>query len=209
MRVFHVELRISGSIPTCGLLVSNHLSYIDILVLGSAASPIFVAKQDVRSWPVLGWFAQIAGTIFVHREKRTEVSRSAGAIQDVLENGALVVLFPEGTSSGGDTILPFKSSLLQPAVQGDYPVSAAFIRYSLQDGSVPDEVCYWREMTLLPHLINLLGKRRISASISFQPMENCGHDRKQLAEQLHAEITRLKAAAEVVHGREQPQFELP
>jgi lyso-ornithine lipid O-acyltransferase len=195
MRVFHIDRQVSGVVPKHGLLVSNHLSYIDILTLGAAAAPIFVAKQEVRSWPVLGWFAHISGTLFVRRERRTDVSRSADTIQEALESGALVVLFPEGTSSGGETILPFKSSLLEPAVQGDHPISVAFIQYSLQDGNVADDVCYWRDMTLLPHLIKLLSKRKISASLSFMPMENCGKDRKQLAQRLHSEITLLKEAA--------------
>ena len=69
------------------------------------------------------------------------------------------MLFPEGTSSDGDTVLPFKSALLAPATQQEHLLSASFIRYALDDGSVADEVCYWRDMTLVPHLLNLLGKR--------------------------------------------------
>ena len=194
LRVFNVWVRTTGPIPARGLLVSNHLSYLDILVLGAITPAAFVAKHDVRSWPVLGWFARLAGTVFVRREKRTHAARAITEIKQTLDNGALVVLFPEGTSSGGKTVLPFKSALLAPAAQQNLPLSAGFIRYSLEDGIVADEVCYWRDMTLVPHLINLLGKRGISAHVFFTQIQRGGGDRKELARRLHSEVMRLKEA---------------
>ena len=194
LRVFNVWVRTTGPIPARGLLVSNHLSYLDILVLGAITPAAFVAKHDVRSWPVLGWFARLAGTVFVRREKRTDAARAITEIKQALDNGALVVLFPEGTSSGGKTVLPFKSALLAPAAQQNQPLSAGFVHYSLEDGSVADEVCYWRDMTLVPHLINLLGKRGISAHVSFVQIQEGFGDRKELARRLHSEVMRLKEA---------------
>lgn len=194
LRVFNMSLRTTGPIPARGLLVSNHLSYLDILLLGATAPATFVAKREVRSWPVFGWFARLAGTVFVRRERRGDAARATAEIKETLDKGGLVVLFPEGTSSDGETVLPFKSALLEPAAQKNQPLSVGFIRYSLEDGSVADEVCYWRDMTLVPHLINLLGKRGISAHVSFtQIQEGCG-DRKELARQLHSEVVRLKEA---------------
>jgi len=195
LRVFNVCLRTTGPIPTRGLLVCNHLSYLDILVIGAIRPAAFVAKREVERWPVLGWFARLAGTVFVHREKRSDVTRATAEIKEALETGALVVLFPEGTSSDGDTVLPFKSALLEPATRQDHAVSACFIHYAISDGSVADEVCYWRDMTLVPHLMNLLGKRGISAHVSFTPIQGDYGDRKELARQLHAEVIRLKEAS--------------
>jgi 1-acyl-sn-glycerol-3-phosphate acyltransferase len=176
------------------MLASNHLSYLDILMLGAITPVAFVAKREVRNWPVFGWFARLAGTMFVHREKRSDVNRSTAEIKEALRNGALVVLFPEGTSSDGDTVLPFKSALLAPATQQEHPLSASFIRYGLDDGSVADEVCYWRDMTLVPHLLNLLGKRGVSAHVSFMQVHEGCANRKELARQLHAEVVRLREA---------------
>jgi 1-acyl-sn-glycerol-3-phosphate acyltransferase len=195
LRVFNLELRASGAIPTRGLLVCNHLSYLDILALGALAPGAFVAKREVKAWPVLGWFARLAGTLFVHREKRHDVGRAAAEIEAALDQGGLVVLFPEGTSSGGETVLPFKSALLAPAARREHPLTAAFIRYALADGSVPDEVCYWRDMTLVPHLLNLLGKQGVSARVFFAGLPQPRRDRKELARQLHAEVLRLKKSA--------------
>ncbi len=154
-----------GRAPSGGLLVSNHLGYLDVLVLSSLAPAVFVAKAEVRNWPVFGWFARQAGTVFVQRERRSRAGREADEIAERLEAGALVVLFPEGTSSDGRVVLPFKSSLLEPAVARGHPLAAAAIHYELDDGRVDDEVCYWRDMTLVPHLLNLLGKRTVRASV--------------------------------------------
>lgn len=194
LRVFNLELQVNGSIPSGGLLVCNHLSYLDILVLAATTPCIFVSKCEVRHWPVFGWFASLAGTLFLQREKRADVARMTTEISRVLDSGALVVLFPEGTTSDGRSVLPFKSSLLEPATRQAYGLSAGFIQYALRDGSVADEVCYWRDMTLAPHLLNLLGKRGLEARLHFSRLQPASPDRKQLARQLHTEVVRLKQA---------------
>lgn len=192
LRSFGINLQVSGTIPTSGLLVCNHLSYLDILVLAACSPAVFVAKREVKRWPILGWFASLAGTIFVNREKRFQVGARADEIQTILNRGVLVVLFPEGTSSGGHTVLPFKSSLLEPATRQTHPLSAGLIQYELDDGDAAEEVCYWKDMTLVPHLINLLSKRHIRASIRFTQLRDGSADRKELARQLHGEVLRLR-----------------
>lgn len=192
LRVFGLKSRIAGTIPSCGLLVSNHLGYLDILVLAACTPAVFVAKREVKYWPVFGWFASLAGTIFVDREKPTQVGRLTADIETVLNRGVLVILFPEGTSSGGESVLPFKSSLLEPATRQRHPLTAGLIRYELHDGDVAEEVCYWKDMTFMPHLVNLLSKRAILASIQFAQLREGSRDRKELARQLRAEVMRLK-----------------
>ena len=110
--------------PSSGLLVSNHLSYLDIVVLSSIRPCVFVAKRDVARWPLFGWLAHAAGTIFVDRERRFSTEFVNG-IHEAIAAGLPVVLFPEGTSSDGSTVLPFKSALLESAVQLRSPVAAA------------------------------------------------------------------------------------
>jgi 1-acyl-sn-glycerol-3-phosphate acyltransferase len=190
--IFNVDVQAIGPIPTSGLLVSNHLSYLDILVLSALTPSIFVAKRDVKNWPVFGWFAHLGGTLFVDRERRTQVGGSTKALQDVLEEGALVVLFPEGTSSDGRSVLPFKSALLEPAANCSYPMSASLIEYHLEDGEVGEEVCYWKDMTFVPHLLNLLTKRRIEASVRFSEVQPGSKNRKELARRLHSEVLKLR-----------------
>ena len=193
LRIFKTEIRTAGTIPKSGLLVSNHLSYVDILVIASVTPAMFVAKREVRGWPVFGFFAKLGGTVFVDRERRTRVGQTTDEIESALKEGALVVLFPEGTSSDGQTVLPFKSSLLEPAAQSNHPLFIGLIQYRLDDGDVGEEICYWRDMVFFPHLINLASKRAIRASVRFAPADRGGMDRKELARQLRAGILRLRS----------------
>ncbi len=192
LRVVRVNWRVSGPIPKRGLLISNHLSYLDILVLVAITPAVFVSKREVKNWPVFGWFARLAGTLFINREKRSDVSRSKTEIEQALNDGALVILFPEGTSSNGETVLPFKTALLEPATKSEHELFVGCIRYALEDGDVVEEVCYWRDMTLVPHLINLLGKRTVHASVQFAQIHERSANRKELAQHLRAEVLKLK-----------------
>jgi 1-acyl-sn-glycerol-3-phosphate acyltransferase len=193
LRVLGIETSVLGTIPQSGLLVCNHLSYLDILVIAAVIPSRFVAKSEVVRWPLLGWFARQAGTIFVERAKRTQAKRSAVEIEQALAEGSLVVLFPEGTSSGGETVLPFKSSLLQAAAGKAQPaLTAGAISYELADGDAVEEVCYWKDSTLVPHLINLLSKRRVLALLRLAETAHRTTDRKLLALQLHSQVLRLK-----------------
>jgi 1-acyl-sn-glycerol-3-phosphate acyltransferase len=197
LRVFRIETQFTGDIPSSGLLVCNHLSYLDILVLSALAPCVFVAKQEVKHWPVFGWFSKLAGTVFVHREQRSQAVQTVDEIEAALQTGAVVVLFPEGTSSGGETVLPFKSSLLEPAARQTHSLTAGLLQYELGDGDPSEEVCYWKDMTLVPHLINLCSKRSIQASVHFNHLREGKADRKQLARQLHAEVLRMKHAVAI------------
>lgn len=195
LRIFECEISLIGSVPRTGLLVCNHLSYLDILVLAALTPCRFVAKSEVKRWPVFGWFAQLAGTIFVERNRRMNTGVSAENIAVALSEGPLVVLFPEGTSSGGETVLPFKSSLLEPACDARHSLAVGFIRYELADGNVSEEVCYWKDMTLVPHLINLMTKRALQASVHFASASRQGNNRKELAGELHSTVLELKEKA--------------
>jgi 1-acyl-sn-glycerol-3-phosphate acyltransferase len=114
----------------------------------------------------------------------------------------LVILFPEGTSSGGETVLSFKSSLLEPTARNAHVLTAGSISYELDDGDVSEEVCYWKDMTLVPHLINLLSKRRVHAELHFAQTPQQTTNRKILARQLHSQVLHLKTAIHHSLGRQ-------
>jgi len=193
MKIFALKPMIDGPVPTRGLLFSNHLSYLDIVVLSAITPAVFVSKDDVRSWPIFGQFARLAGTVFVDRTRRTQVGDVNDEIRQALDDGALVVLFPEGTSSNGETVLPFKSSLLQPAVGPKHPITVGHIRYALADGDPRDDICYWGDDTFFPHMLNLLGKRQLSATVRFATFRSATSDRKELAVKLREEVLKLKS----------------
>jgi lyso-ornithine lipid O-acyltransferase len=192
-RVLGIRVTKHGSMPSSGLLVSNHLSYLDIIVLSSIRPCVFVAKRDVASWPLFGWLARAAGTVFVDRDRKLAAPKCIDVIQGAMIAGSVVVLFPEGTSSDGSTVLRFKSALLEPAVQLRCPIAAASLNYALNEGSVADEVCYWRDMTLVPHLLNLVFKREIQANYSFSPAKIRAGNRKEIACELRDEIVSMRS----------------
>jgi 1-acyl-sn-glycerol-3-phosphate acyltransferase len=192
LKIFSGSVNVSGEIPKSGLLVSNHLGYLDIVVICSVVPTVFVSKAEVRRWPVFGWLAALGGTIFIQRERRTQVGAVNQEIEKALTAGALVVIFPEGTSSNGETVLPFRAPLLEPALRGGHEISLACIRYELDDGDPKTEVCYWGNHTFFSHLLNLLGKRRVRATLRFGKFNRTTDDRKELAKQLHAAVWELK-----------------
>jgi 1-acyl-sn-glycerol-3-phosphate acyltransferase len=194
-RIFQLEIKFAGTIPVRGLLVCNHVSYVDILVLASLAPAVFVAKREVKFWPVMGLLAQLGGTLFIDRQRRTHVGEVNDEIQSALDDGVLVIVFPEGTSSDGKTVLPFKSSLLEPAAQQRHPLAVARLCYRLENGDSDGEVSYWGDTVFFPHLLNLLSKPGVRASVQFVPVNQRGLDRKELAQQLHSEVLKLKNPA--------------
>lgn len=200
LRLVNVKIRTQGPVPTRGVIVSNHLSYLDFLVLSAITPAVFVSKSEVKQWPLFGRLARWSGTLFVQRARRSDVSRLNAEIAQVLDSNVPVVLFPEGTSSDGREVLPFKSSLLEPALRQSHPLCAAHIRYAVKDGEARQDVCYWGDMTLVPHLINLFSKRRVRASVSFTVIPEMPACRKELVRQLHSGVVRMKdgVAPEVV-----------
>lgn len=106
-----------------------------------------------------------------------------------------MVLFLEGTTSNGQQILPFRSSLLEPGCEAGFPLTAACIEYALADGTVESEVCYWADMTFFPHLLRLITKQQVAVRVRFAKNLRNAANRKDLARQLHAEVVRLKTVA--------------
>src|SRR5580700_10406297 len=154
-----------GGVNT-GLTVSNHLTYLDILVYGAARPFLFVAKSEVRRWPLLGILACLGGTIFVDRGRSLQVAEASRQIEQGLRDGIPVLLFPEGTSSDGSSVLPFRPPLFDPAIRAGACVTAAAIRYHADDAA-EEEVTYWGDMVFLPHLFRTLSVRGLAVVVSF------------------------------------------
>jgi len=172
----------TGRTVAPAVIVANHVSYLDILVLAALTPAVFVAKREVRDWPVFGWFARMAGTRFIDRTRRADVIRVATEYAPLLAENVSVVLFLEGTSSDGREVLPFKSSLLDPVVSAQLSVVPTAISYDVPPGhSTATEVCWWGDMTLVPHLINLASLPRVRAHVSWGGPLYGATDRKKLA----------------------------
>lgn len=191
MHAIELELRIEGQLPTHGLIVSNHLSYLDITAFSAALPCVFVSKAEVEDWPVLGRYARWAGSVFVQRHDRADAARANVSVRDALRNGVPVVLFPEGTTTDGHRVLRFHSTMLQPAIDADAPITPCSIAYEIDDGDPAQEICWWGNMTLLPHMWNLLGKKTIRTRIVFGEPLHASGDRKSLSMRLHEEVVQL------------------
>lgn len=192
LALLHCDVSVSGVVPSCGLIACNHLGYVDILVIGSVCPAIFVAKSDVAGWPLFGWLSRNAGTIFVSRDDPADIPAQLQKMANPLRAGIPVVLFPEGTSSDGSRVLPFRSSLLDSAVSSDSAVTPASISYSLKgEGDPGTEIAYWGDHTLLPHLVNLLSKRSFSARLHFGVSRKPSADRKIESKLLHREVSEI------------------
>src|SRR5579871_1459725 len=161
LHALNVQLQIEGPLPAEGLVVSNHLSYLDILVYSAVLPCVFVSKAEVERWPVIGRYARWSGSVFVRRHDRGDAARANVSVEDALHEGVPVMLFPEGTTTAGRRVLRFHSTMLQPAIDAAAPVTPCAIDYELDDGDPAREICWWGDMTLLPHMWNLLGKRVI------------------------------------------------
>jgi 1-acyl-sn-glycerol-3-phosphate acyltransferase len=186
-----VEIRTSGHPSASGLLISNHVSFADIMVLSASVPTVFVSKAEVAQWPAVGPIAAAAGPIFIQRQRRADVARANTALHRAIEAGLLVTLFPEGTTSDGQQILPFQPSLLQPAIETQAQITPAFLRYREEDGSRIDEVAYFGERHLQDCLWALVRRQKTIVSVRFGETRAPEGNRKTLASLLHAEITQL------------------
>ncbi|MFN0123135.1 MAG: lysophospholipid acyltransferase family protein [Blastocatellia bacterium] len=182
-----INLETSGPAPRAPFfLVANHLSYLDIIVLAARLDCIFIAKSEVARWPVLGLLCHCMNTIFIDRRRKRDILRVNRLIEQALDRGENIVLFPEGTTTDGKTILPFKSALLDPVARRGFPVSLASLHYATEpgDGPASENICWWGDMDFLPHLLRLFAIPRFRARLRFGDNALRNHDRKQLAREL-------------------------
>jgi len=199
LAILGIRLRVVGHPPGGHhptLLVSNHVSWLDIWVVHAVSPVRFVAKSDVRRWPVIGWLVTRAGTIFIERDKRHDTARTNRAIVATLTRGERVGIFPEGTTTDGTHLRPFHASLFQPALGAGARVVPVAIRYPLRDGTVNPDAAYAGERSLLESLRLILRHRHLRVEVSFGPaMEISGKTRREIAREAEEAIARLLGLA--------------
>lgn len=192
LRRLGFNLRVCGELPQQGLLVSNHLSYLDILLYGATLPCVFVSKQEVRAWPMLGLLAALGGTVFIDRSSAASAAAAGLRIQQLLAGGVVVLIFPEGTSSDGSSVLKFHPSLFEPAVRAMAPVTAAAIGYAAAPHAGEKDLCYYGDISFGPHLLQILQLPSIQPAIHFAPPRERCPDRKQTAAQAREQVVTLR-----------------
>lgn len=186
-----MEIEVIGAPPKPPFfLVTNHLSYVDIGALRATVRGVFVAKSEVRNWFLAGRIVSDMGIIFIDRKNRRDIPRAGAEIIQRLNDGEGVIVFPEGTSTKGEDILPFNSSFFEFASKIDLPVSYASISYRTPEGEPPASqmICWWDDITFLAHLFRLFTLRRYTAVLDFGEEAVVNPDRKQLATELRQRV---------------------
>ena len=194
-----IEYRVEGQPPTRGLVVCNHLSYIDILVLSAAMPCFFVAKIEIGGWPFFGKAARSGGTIFVDRSSLASAQSVAEQMTErlMLPIPIPVLLFPEGTSTDGSEVIRFHSRLIDPATSLRVPITTVAIRYAIEDGTEERELCWYGDETFVNHLWKVLGVAGFEADLRFGE-SHVYTDRRRAADETRAKITAMREVSALV-----------
>ena len=187
LRLLGIRVHRSGQpSPTPQLIVSNHISWVDILVLGSTLSSCFLSKSEVRKWPIIGKITIRYGTIFITRGQDSE--RVRAEIARRLSKHINVALFPEGTTSDGTSVRPFFPRLMAAAIETGTPIQPVSLRY-LNDNQISRVMPFTRDRSLLGHAVGLMKQKHTDAFIHFgEAITPAGQDRNTLAKQAHAAV---------------------
>lgn len=203
LRILGVQVRTTGSAVTVGplLVVANHISWLDILVMLAVQPVRFVSKADVKYWPLIGWLATNVGTLYIERASRRDALRVVHHIAEALREApagtpvhtaSIIAVFPEGTTSDGSTVLPFHANLVQAAISAHAPVQAVALRYQdAATGKLSLVPAYVDDDTLVSSVWRLLASSPVAATVHFSAVQHAaGRDRRAWALDLREDVQR-------------------
>ncbi len=189
--ILGLKVQLEGRLsPAPSLLVANHISWLDIPALASISRGAFVAKSDVRAWPMLGALARQSGTLFITRNSLSGMRALMEELQRLLRQGITGIVFPEGTSTDGSEVKPFFPAMFQAAIGAEVPVQALAIRY-VRDGERDGLAPFVGDDSFLPHLLRILCEPETRVYIEFaQPMTAQGYTRQWAAKMTQCWVER-------------------
>ena len=204
IRWMGIAVRMQGPFPERGVVIANHLGYLDVIAFAALHRCVFIGKSEIRRWPLLGWMTTMAGTLYVHRGRGGSAERAKKGMRAAADADLPLVFFPEGTTSLGDTVLPFHSGLLAQAMEAGQPITAAHIRYRLTEDNGPNrslaDVCFWDDTLFAKHIFRLLSLRGIEVELRFADapiaFSAAAGQRRIAAEEARAAVMQLRAATE-------------
>ncbi len=200
LEIWRIELDVRGQPPQGGpvLMVANHISWLDILVLHAAGYCRFVSKADVKRWPVIGPLATGAGTLYIERASRRDAMRVVHHMRDALLRGEVVAAFPEGTTTDGSTLLPFHANLIQAAISAQVPALPVALEFiDPRTGQPSLAPIYIGEQTLVSSLWRTLTTPGVRAVVSYgEPQAPDGRERRQWAAELRQAVGELRSMRE-------------
>ena len=193
--ILHARLRLLGDVPpvtlSSVLFAANHISWLDILAINAFRRVRFVAKAEVRQWPIVGWLAARAGTTFIRRSRSYELTRVAKTVSRSLRKGHCVALFPEGTTSDGTSLRPFHSGLFESAIDAEATVWPVGLRYPGPDGTADVGAAFLGEDSLIASMLRIVARPATEIQMWFAPpLIAAGSTRRELAQQAEDVIAR-------------------
>jgi len=213
--VMGIRVTVTGKLPESGAVVSNHLSYLDILLYSATQPFIMVAKSEIKNWPLLGRLTAQAGTVYIDRDGGPPTYPAVNrAMAEAYQRGLPVLFFPEGTTTNGEGVLPFRRGLFHSVLHNGIKLRTAALKLSINGdnngATVAEDVCWWGDALFGPHIFKCLGLEGLAARIDFNDAPVEGSDRFVLSENAQARVAESYAAL----GREmavaqaaQPEFE--
>jgi 1-acyl-sn-glycerol-3-phosphate acyltransferase len=196
LRIFGVRAELAGGGAVSGLWVANHVSWIDIFVINALFPSRFVAKSEVRRWPLVGPLCAWAGTIFIQRANPRDLRQTMAVMVAALRDGERVVVFPEGTSAAQGGMLPFRANLFEAAIDAGVPVQPVSIQYLDDAGRFHGSVEYIGTTSLIESMMAMLSGGAIHARLAVLPAIDAGDtDRRSLAQRAHRSVADALAAS--------------
>jgi 1-acyl-sn-glycerol-3-phosphate acyltransferase len=194
LQIFNVRIDIANDDPLHklrhGLIVTNHISWLDVFVLNAVVPMRFVAKSEVRRWPVIGWLCARAQTLFIERGKARSAARINVHMVELLQNGECLAIFPEGTTTDGTSVAHFHSSLLQPAIDAGSVAHPIAIRYLNAEGEHSTAAAYIDDLSFGASMWNILSEPELHVCLIATPALNARDlDRRSLTKMAHESIS--------------------
>ncbi|MCX7262694.1 MAG: lysophospholipid acyltransferase family protein [Burkholderiales bacterium] len=196
LRIWDIDLEVRGKPIVTGpaLLVSNHISWLDILVIHATRHCRFVSKSELREWPLIGTLATGAGTLYIERENRKDAMRMVKEMTRALNNGDVLAVFPEGTTGDGLDLLPFHANLLQSAIDAQAPAQPLALQFiDAQTNEISMAARFVGDDTLVSSIWSTLNAKGLKALVNFGEIEMArGQDRRAWAQTLRGKVVSLK-----------------
>lgn len=190
LAILGLELRVTGAtLIERGLLVANHVSWVDIFVINALTPAAFISKAEVRQWPLIGWLSAVNETVFLRRGSRGHARIINEEIARCMQAGRHVALFPEGTTTDGSHVLHFHAALLQPAILTGHPIQPLALRYRTPDGAFTRAAAYDGDLSLGECMRSIIATPGMVVEMSLMgAIETTGQHRRDIARTAHAAI---------------------
>ena len=209
--ILAITLETQAIAAPCGcLVIANHISWLDIFAINAVRPAAFIAKAEIRQWPLIGWLSALNDTVFLHRGSRGHARIVNARIDELLNSGKDVALFPEGTTTDGTRLLGFHAALLQPAIETGRPILPLAISYLNANGSISLAPSFAGETRLMQCVFAILASPQLTVRLTPLPIiESTDKSRRELSQAAHTAIAEALSTRRGFHPANNPPEKLP